>query len=74
PPKSPDISPIEQLWYVLKGCLSQPLHHLMRCDGLIDTITKAWESISVDKVDKYVDWMSRVVQPAIDAEGGHTGF
>ncbi|KAJ7915409.1 hypothetical protein B0H13DRAFT_1494445, partial [Mycena leptocephala] len=72
PPNSPDISPIEQLWHVLKGCLLQPLHHPMTCDGLIDTMTKVWESISVEEVNKYVDWMPRVVQAVNDAEGGHT--
>ena len=41
----------------------------MTCDGLIDTITEVWESILVEEVDKYVDWMPRVVQAVIDAEG-----
>ena len=46
----------------------------MTCDGLIDTITEVWESILVEGVNKYVDWMPRVVQAVIDAEGGHPGF
>ncbi|KAJ7892001.1 hypothetical protein B0H13DRAFT_1625765 [Mycena leptocephala] len=74
PPNSPAISPIEQLWHVLKSCLSQPLHHPMTCDGLINTITEVWESILVEEVNKYVDWMPRVVQAVIDVEGGHPGF
>ncbi|KAJ6517048.1 hypothetical protein DFH09DRAFT_819297, partial [Mycena vulgaris] len=70
PPNSPNIFPIEQLWHVLKSCLSQPLHHPMTCDRLIDTITEVWESILVKEVNKYVDWMPRVVQAVIDVEEG----
>jgi hypothetical protein len=28
----------------------------------------------VEEVNKYVDWMSRVVQAVIDVEDGHPGF
>jgi hypothetical protein len=40
----------------------------------INAITKVWELILVEEVDKYVGQMLRVVQAVIDARGGHTRF
>nr|GAT45076.1 predicted protein [Mycena chlorophos] len=74
PANSPDVSPQEPLWNVLKSALDglprQPTTH----QELVSTILEVWESITTDEVNKYVDRMPRIVQAVIDAQGGHTQY
>lgn len=73
PPSSPDLSPIEGLWYELKDIIhSGDLPTSV--DTLIAATRAAWDALPQERVDQYVFSMPNRIQAVLDAKGGHTRF
>jgi Mn-dependent DtxR family transcriptional regulator len=72
PAQSPDLNPIENLWYILdretkdRTCKNE--------EELFLHLQKAWEHINVDILHNLVDSMPRRIQEVIDAKGLHSSY
>ena len=81
PPYSPDLNPIEHLWYHLKQMLYELLPHLDDIEGIeqqrqaiVNTLPEAWRRIRSDIVKVVLDSMLRRIQAVIDAQGWQTKY
>lgn len=68
PPQSPDLSPIENLWHILKENVRK--HKISTKEALKQKIRDEWESISPDVCLKLVSSMPKRVKAVIKAKGG----
>lgn len=72
PPCSPDLSPIENLWSIVKRKLAG---NRFRTKGELWTaIQAAWNSIPLDTLISLVDSMPRRLNAVIKAKGGPTKY
>jgi transposase InsO family protein len=73
-PSSPDVSPIEPVWLVLKEHIHarpiQPTNYL----ELQQAIFEAWDAILSADTDIVIDRMLRIVDTVIAFNGGHTKY
>ena len=82
PPYSPDLNPIEHLWFRLKQLVYQVNPQIEQVKGDIDTVRdalwdaleQAWHLIEEDILDQLVDSMQRRVEAVIKAEGWYTKY
>lgn len=72
PPQSPDLNPIEHLWYELKVRVKKS--HPTNKNDLKLKIMEAWNSIPSTVTKKLVESMPRRLKDVIDAKGGHTKY
>jgi len=70
-PGSPDLSPIENCWRVVKQYIRANYH---LGSNLKDLIKKGWESITQPMINKWVDSMVVRMQQVIAGNGQMTGF
>lgn len=68
PPQSPDLSPIENLWRILKENIRR--HQVSSHAALREVILREWGLISPDLCNKLVCSMPRRVKAGIKAKGG----
>lgn len=74
PPSSPDLSPIEPVWNVLKKHLRDRKHHPTSYNELCDAIFEIWDEIDYDEIDVFINRMPDVVKAVINVDGGHTCY
>lgn len=74
PAASPDMSPIEPVWHVLKEKLRALPRTPTSKEELKIVIREAWDSITEQEIDKYVNSMQDRVRALIEARGGHTKY
>lgn len=74
PSSSPDLSPIEPIWDILKGYIRARPRAPTSFDELKTAVFKAWDSITKEDINKHVWHMEDRVQDVIAAKGGHTRF
>lgn len=72
PPQSPDLSPIENLWKILKNKVG--LHKPSSKKDLERIIFEEWEKISEDVCSTLVATMPKRIRSVIKAKGGHTKY
>jgi transposase len=53
PPNSPDLNPIEPLWFLLKKRVAKIPGHHNNLDSLWAPVLKAWDSITIEEVNKH---------------------
>jgi transposase len=74
PPSSPDVSPIEPVWLVLKKHIRarpiQPTNYV----ELQQAILEAWDAIPSADTDTLIDRMPRIVDAVMASNGGHTKY
>lgn len=70
PPYSPDLNPIENLWYNMARRVEQ--FHCDTMEELQDVIAAEWDKIDADYMRTLVHSMPRRCQAVIDAKGWHT--
>jgi hypothetical protein len=74
PPSSPDVSPIQPVWLVLKKHIRahpiQPKNYV----ELQQAIFEAWNAIPSADTDIVIDRMPRIVDAVIASNGGHTKY
>ncbi len=74
PAQSPDLNPIEHLWFQLKNKLNsyptQPssIHELWEC------VQEQWETFTEEECMKLIESMPRRVDAVLKAKGGHTKY
>ncbi|KAJ7508151.1 hypothetical protein B0H11DRAFT_1626942, partial [Mycena galericulata] len=74
PPFSPDVSPIEPLWQVLKNGIRAYKPRPTSYEALCEAIHAVWDQITIQQIDHFVDRIPKIVDVLIDADGGHTGY
>jgi len=72
PPSSPNLNPIENVWYILTDMLIKHSPRPQGLDGMANAIKEEWQNI--DKVDllTFMDFMPERIEAIIAASGGHT--
>lgn len=74
PSKSPDLSPIENLWKVLRAKVCERLRPHHRLDDLPQLLHEAWERIPQQLVRRLISTMHKRCRECIAHEGGHTHY
>lgn len=74
PPTSPNLSPIEPLWHVLKTRLRDFQPRPSNEAQLRAAILEIWAGIVPADFDRFIERMPEVVDAVITAEGGHTRY
>ena len=71
--QSPDLNPIENLWHELKEFIRQEVKPKTKQE-LIDGIKGFWGTVSVNKCQKYIGHLRRVIPAVIQCEGSAAGY
>ena len=74
PPNSPDLNPIEHIWYLIKGVIQKMNPRPMTIPSLKEAITKAWNEYDLDIMNKLVESMPDRIFAVIKAHGGNTKY
>ncbi|KAG8744956.1 hypothetical protein FRC10_009191 [Ceratobasidium sp. 414] len=62
PPNSPDLNPIEPLWFLLKKRVAKIPGYCGSCDKLWAAIQQAWDSITIEEINKHTGKMDAWVE------------
>ncbi|KAF8593763.1 hypothetical protein BDV93DRAFT_460393 [Ceratobasidium sp. AG-I] len=74
PPYSPDLNPIEPVWKILKDRVAAIPDSANSLENLWSAVQTAWDSITVEDINKHTGKMAaRVIAVAV-AKGGQTRF
>ena len=73
PPESPDANPIENLWHELKEYIRREIKPSTKVE-LIAGIEKFWDTVSVEKCNKYINHLRKVFPRIIHLDGAATGY
>ena len=74
PPQSPDLNPIEHLWFILKRRLAEypkPPKGILK---LCEHIQVEWDKIEVAQSQELIESMPRRIREVIRAKGGYTSY
>ncbi|KAF5333764.1 hypothetical protein D9758_016585 [Tetrapyrgos nigripes] len=74
PPSSPDLNPIEDIWRELKKHVRARAHPPTSLTELIAAVKEAWDQITVEDIDKYINRMDDIVADVLKAKGSHTKY
>jgi hypothetical protein len=74
PPNSPDLNPIEPLWYLLKNRIADIPGSANTLDKLWEVAQKVWEEITPEEIRKFTGTMSDRVEAVAKAKGWHTKY
>uniref|UniRef100_A0A914DGT9 Transposase n=1 Tax=Acrobeloides nanus TaxID=290746 RepID=A0A914DGT9_9BILA len=70
PPNSPDLNVMDySVWSILEAEACSKPHQSI--DTLKKSLTKAWNNISQDVIDRAVDDFPKRLKKCIEADGGH---
>lgn len=73
PPESPDLNPIENVWHQMKEHIRKRVKPTTK-DELIEGLKEAWELITVDLCNRYINHMYKVMPKVVEQDGGASGF
>ena len=73
PAESPDLNPIENLWHELKEFNRREVKPHTKQE-LIDGILRFWETVTIEKCNKYINHLNKVIPRVIELEGQATGY
>ena len=73
PPESPDMNPIENLWYELKEYIRRVVKPRVKQE-FINGIEEFWRTVTVEKCRKCIGHLRKVVPRVIELEGAATGY
>ena len=74
PAQSPDLNPIEHLWYHVKCKFQQYDVPPKGVHELWDRVVKEWNEIPPEVCQKLIESMPRRIEAVIKAKGGHTKY
>ena len=69
PSNSPDLNPIENLWYILKYQIRKQRHQPRTKEALIEALQEEWKKINMKKVEKLIENMPERMKKVITAKG-----
>lgn len=72
PPMSPDLSPIENLWHIVKRKIAG--RHFQTKNQLWEAVLAAWNSIPLGSLISLLDSMPRRIEAVIKSRGGPTKY
>ena len=70
PAESPDLNPIENMWHEYIRREVKPTTK----QQLVDGILAFWETVTVEKCNKYINNLRKVIPRVIELEGAATGY
>ena len=73
PAVSPDLNPIENLWHELKEYLRREIKPKNKAE-LIEGIEVFWSTVDVNKCNKYINHLKKVIPTVIELNGDATGY
>ena len=73
PPESPDLNPIENLWHELKEFIRREVKPKTK-EELVQGIERFWSKVDVEKCNKYINHLNKVIPRVIEMEGLATGY
>jgi hypothetical protein len=74
PANSPDLNPIETLWFKMKQRIKAYKDRPTRIQPLRDALAAEWERITHEEILALVDSMPERVWAVVEAKGGHTKY
>ena len=74
PPFSPDLNPIERVWYIMKNYLQDNFEENMSYDRLRVAVKEAWEKVGEAELEALINSMKERCQAVIDARGYFTKY
>jgi transposase len=72
PAQSPDLNPLENLWYRLKLKVQNATYAKMSSDKFEKVIVDSWNAFSTDEWNNLIDSMPERIKAVLDAKGGST--
>ena len=73
PAESPDLNPIESLWHELKEFIRREIKPTTK-DELVGEILKFWDTVTVEKCNRYINHLKKVIPKVIELNGSATGY
>lgn len=74
PPQSPDLNPIEMLWFQVKSKLKQYPTLPTSSQELWERFIKEWRDIPTERCQALIRSMPKRIEAVIKAKGGHTKY
>ena len=74
PAQSPDLNPIEHLWFLVKRRLAEYPEPPKGIIELWERVQAEWEKIEVKQYQELIESMPKRVQEMIKAKGGYTSY
>ncbi len=74
PAQSPDLNPIENLWWELERKVKLRGERPRKCQELLEILEKEWRAIPQKTLAKLVESMPRRIEAVLAAKGGHTKY
>ena len=71
PPESPDLNPIENMWHELKEYIRREVKPRSKRE-LTTGIKAFWETVSVEKCQKYIGHIKKVIPAVLECNGQAT--
>ena len=69
PPSSPDLNIIENVWALLSHKVYHRNRSFQNVEQLKTAIINAWNEITIDEINKFVESMANRINAVVDAEG-----
>jgi transposase len=81
PPYSPDLNPIEHVWFLVRDYLNKhylELSEMGKSDAayqsFYDHLDEAWNAIPQETIDNLIKGVTKRLQHVVDAQGWHTKY
>ena len=74
PANSPDMNPIEHVWYLIKIAINKRKTKPRNVEELKIALLEEWEKIDIKVINSLIESMPRRVQALIEAKGGATKY
>lgn len=72
--QSPDLNPIEHLWYLLKRRIEQQEERAKGVHELWGKAAEEWEKITVEECRRLIESMPNRLKELVRKKGGHTKY
>lgn len=74
PAQSPDLNPLEHLWFHVKGCLKKYSEPAKGVHELWERVVDEWNKIEPEVCQNLIESMPRRIEAVLAAKGGHTKY
>ncbi|GFV66603.1 transposable element Tcb1 transposase [Trichonephila clavipes] len=72
--RSPDLSPIENMWPMVAQRLTQTTPPAATLDQLLQRVEAAWSAVPQEHIQSFFESMPRCVAAVISNNGGYSGY